>query len=55
MEDFKIGELSVENGNVKIDLFLEEKLFAEEDIKDLENIANSLQLLLLKIQNKLDA
>lgn len=46
--------ISIVDGNIKLELLLDEKLFDEENIKELERIATDIQKLVLKIQDKID-
>lgn len=45
-----IGMISLINGYVNIELLIDEKLFDEEKMNKLQDIANQLQELLLEIQ-----
>ena len=49
-----IGMISLINGYVNIELLLDEKLFDDDKLKRLENIANQLQQLILDIQNDME-
>ena len=53
-EGTPLGMISIVNGNIKIELLLDEKLFDEENVKELERIATDIQMLVLKIQDKLN-
>ena len=48
-----IGMISLINGYVNIELLLDEKLFDEEKMKKLQDIANQLQDLMLEVQKEL--
>ena len=48
-----IGMISLINGYVNIELLLDEKLFDEEKMNKLQDIANQLQELLLEVQKEL--
>ena len=45
-----IGMISLVDGYVNIELLLDEKLFDEEKMKKLQDIANQLQDLMLEVQ-----
>ena len=48
-----IGMISLINGYVNIELLLDEKLFDEEKMNKLQDIASQLQELLLEVQKEL--
>ena len=48
-----IGMISLINGYVNIELLIDEKLFDEEKMNKLQDIANQLQELLLEVQKEL--
>ena len=45
-----IGLISLINGYINIELFIDEKLFDEEKMNKLQDIANQLQDLMLEVQ-----
>ena len=49
-----LGLISIVDGNIKLELLLDENLFDEENIKELERIATDIQKLVLQIQDKID-
>lgn len=54
-QETPLGMISItKEGNIKLELLLDEKLFDEENIKELERIATDIQILVLKIQDKID-
>lgn len=53
-QETPLGMISIVDGNIKLELLLDEKLFDEENIKELERIATDIQKLVLKIQDKID-
>ena len=53
-ESVNIGMISVLDGMVHIELLMDKDLFEEEDMEGLKDIANKLQNMLLKIQDKME-
>lgn len=53
-ESVNIGMISVLDGMVHIELLMDKDLFEEEDIEELKEVANKLQNILLKIQDKME-
>lgn len=53
-ESVNIGMISVLDGMVHIELLIDKDLFEEEDTKELKEVANKLQNILLKIQDKME-
>ena len=53
-ESVNIGMISVLDGMVHIELLMDKDLFEEEDMKELKDVANKLQNMLLKIQDKME-
>lgn len=53
-ESVNIGMISVLDGMVHIELLMDKDLFEEEDMEELKEVANKLQNILLKIQDKME-
>ena len=53
-EKTDIGVISVLEGMVHVELMLDKDLFEEEDMEELKDVANKLQKILLKIQDKME-
>lgn len=53
-ESVNIGMISVLDGMVHIELLMDKDLFEEEDMEELKDVANKLQNILLKIQDKME-
>lgn len=53
-EGIPLGMISIVDGNIKMELLLDEKLFDEEDMKELEKIAVDMQNLILKVQERIE-
>lgn len=51
--EIPLGMISIVDGNIKMELLLSEELFNEEDMKELEKIAIDMQMLVLKIQERI--
>lgn len=49
-----IGLISIVEGNLKLELLMDSELFNEEDIKELTEIANNLQLLIMKVAERVE-
>ena len=49
-----IGLISIVEGNLKLELLMDSELFNEEDINELTEIANNLQLLIMKIAERVE-
>lgn len=49
----ELGTISIVNGNIKLELLLDEKLFDNNDLGRLQKIAEDLQLLMLDIEKKI--
>lgn len=47
-----LGLISIVEGNLKIELLIDKDLFNEEDINELTEIANQLQLLIIKVAER---
>lgn len=52
--EIPLGMISIVDGNIKMELLLSEELFNEEDMKELEKIAIDMQMLVLKIQERIE-
>lgn len=52
--EIPLGMISIVDGNIKMELLLDEKLFDEEDMKELEKIAVDMQNLILKVQERIE-
>lgn len=52
--EIPLGMISIVDGNIKMELLLDEELFNEEDMKELEKIAVDMQNLILKIQERIE-
>lgn len=52
--EIPLGMISIVDGNIKMELLLDEKLFNEEDMKELEKIAVDMQNLILKVQERIE-
>ena len=50
----ELGTISIVNGNIKLELLLDEKLFDDNDLGRLQKIAEDLQLLMLDIEKKIE-
>ena len=53
-ESVNIGMISVLDGMVHIELLMDKDLFEEENMEELKEVANKLQNILLKIQDKME-
>lgn len=51
--EIPLGMISIVDGNIKMELLLDENLFDEENMKELEKIAIDMQNLILKIQERI--
>lgn len=51
----ELGTISIVNGNIKLELLLDEKLFDDNDLGRLQKIAEDLQLLMLDIEKKIES
>lgn len=51
--EIPLGMISIVDGNIKMELLLSEELFNEEDMKELEKIAVDMQMLVLKVQERI--
>ena len=49
-----IGVISILEGMVHVELMLDKDLFEEEDMEELKDVANKLQKILLKIQDRME-
>ena len=49
-----IGVISILEGTVYLEIMINKDLFEEEDIEELGEVANKLQNILLKIQDKME-
>ena len=49
----ELGTISIVNGNIKLELLLDAKLFDDNDLGRLQKIAEDLQLLMLDIEKKI--
>ena len=47
-----LGLISIVEGNLKIELLIDKDFFKEEDINELTEIANQLQLLIIKVAER---
>ena len=47
-----LGLISIVEGNLKIELLIDKDLFNEDDINELTEIANRLQLLIIKVAER---
>lgn len=52
--EIPLGMISIVDGNIKMELLLDEKLFDEEDMEELEKIAVDMQNLILKVQERIE-
>lgn len=52
--EIPLGMISIVDGNIKMELLLDENLFNEEDMKELEKIAVDMQNLILKVQERIE-
>lgn len=50
--EIPFGLISIVDDNLKIELLMQQDLFNEEDIKELTNIVNQLQELIVKISER---
>ncbi len=53
-EEIPFGLFSIVNNVVKIELLMEADLFKEEELKKLEEMANSMQEILIAIQKRVE-
>ena len=51
-ESIPFGLISIVDDNLKLELLMNQDLFEEEDIKELEDILNNLQKLVIKISQR---
>lgn len=51
-EAIPFGLISIVDDNLKLELLMSQDLFEEEDIKELEDILNNLQKLVIKISQR---
>lgn len=51
-ESIPFGLISIVDDNLKLELLMSQDLFEEEDIKELEDILNNLQKLVIKISQR---
>lgn len=51
-EETPFGLFSIVDNNVKLELFIDENLFEEEELKKLEEIANIMQEVLISIHQR---
>ena len=51
-ESIPFGLISIVDDNLKLELLMSQDLFEEEDIKELEDILNNLQKLVVKISQR---
>lgn len=51
-ESIPFGLISIVDDNLKLELLMSQDLFVEEDIKELEDILNNLQKLVIKISQR---
>lgn len=51
-ESIPFGLISIVNDNLKLELLMSQDLFEEEDLKELEDILNNLQKLVIKISQR---
>ena len=51
-ESIPFGLISIVDDNLKLELLMSQDLFEEEDLKELENILNNLQKLVIKISQR---
>ena len=49
----ELGTISIVNGNIKLELLLDAKLFDDNDLGRLQKIAEDLQLLMLDVEKKI--
>ena len=51
-ESIPFGLISIKDDNLKLELLMSQDLFEEEDLKELEDILNNLQKLVIKISQR---
>lgn len=51
-ESIPFGLISIVDDNLKLELLMSQDLFEEEDLKELEDILNNLQKLVIKISQR---
>ena len=51
-ESMPFGLISIVDDNLKLELLMSQDLFEEEDLKELEDILNNLQKLVIKISQR---
>ena len=51
-ESIPFGLISIVDNNLKLELLMNQDLFEEEDLKELEDILNNLQKLVIKISQR---
>ena len=51
-ESIPFGLISIVDDNLKLELLMNQDLFEEEDLKELEDILNNLQKLVIKISQR---